>query len=68
MPTKKTLIQEFITYDDIVNRKIFFIFNEMMNLDIVKLFCEYTKNTGTKFKCENCDGYFYVIKKVESGT
>ena len=60
----KTLIGNKLTFEDIMERKIFIILNESMDAENKKLFDGFTKTTGIKFKVDRCEG-FCVIKKVE---
>lgn len=63
MTDNKTLISDILPYEEVVKRKVFIIFDEMITPEIFKVFKLYTDNTGIKFHIEHNEG-FKTFKKV----
>ena len=62
---KKTLISDSISIEELHKRKVIFIINEMLSVELFSVFKKFTDETGIKFKIEYGEG-FIIMKKIEN--
>eukprot|EP01052_Picozoa_sp_SAG31_P004745 SAG31_NODE_200_length_20519_cov_57.688833_8_plen_68_part_00 len=65
MSGRSTLISDVLPEEEIENRQLFIILDEMMDDKIKLKFANYTTRTGTKFEYELHNGLFWVVKKIK---
>jgi hypothetical protein len=59
----KTMISDTLPYEELKNRKIFFVICDVLSDELQAKLTKFTKHTGVEFMTEKHDG-FWVIKKV----
>ena len=63
MSEEKTMISDTLPYEELKNRKIFFVICDVLSDELLAKLTKFTKHTGVEFMTENHDG-FWVIKKA----
>ena len=63
MSEGKVLISDYLSKEVLSNRKLFFIWDEMMTDELVEMLDDYTKETGVQFEKEQHPGYWIFKKK-----
>ena len=63
MSEGKTMISDTLPYEELKNRKIFFVICDVLSDKLQAKLTKFTKHTGVEFMTEKHDG-FWVIKKM----